>query len=480
MARQLNSLKWRLGLWVFLPTLLVSGIDLLITYRSTEHIATLVQQQLLKGSARIIAEQLIAVDGGYEISIPPAALELFASKYRDMVYFAVRSKDGKLIAGEADLPRYRAPLQLDQEAYFMATMRGEPVRTIAYASAMPTQDAGDFTVTEVAQTLRSHTAFQHDLFVLTMREHLILLGIVMLGLVVALRWTLSPLARFGRKLSQRQPGSLDTLDAHEEPVELQPLIQAINDYALRLDQVLSSYEQFVANTAHQLRTAFAIMSSQLNFAQRSADSPATQQEVLRALQKSVAHGTRVINQLLLLAAVERNKQQLAVTTQLRLADALMEVINALAPLAQQRQIDLGIDTIDDSLMAAAPGHLLNELFSNLIDNAIQHAGPGAMVTVGLRRANADAIFTVVDNGPGIAPTQRERVFERFYRLDSSKPNSSGLGLAIVKEISLVLQATITLSTAPGERGLQVDVTLPLALQQGLPPLNATIKNPQAQ
>lgn len=462
MARPLNSLKWRLGVWVFLPTMLVSGIDLLITYRSTDHIATLVQQQLLKGSARIIAEQLVSIDGGYEISIPPAALELFASGHRDLVYYAVRSKDGKLIAGDADLPRYAGPLQLEQEQYFMASMRGEAVRTIAYASGLPTQSGGDFAVTEVAQTLRSHTAFRHDLFVLTIREHLILLAFVMLGLVVAWRWMLSPLARFSRKLMRRHPGSLETLDEHDEPVELQPLAQAINDYAQRLDQALSSYERFVANTAHQLRTSFAIMSSQLNFAQRSGDSPEIQKEVLQAMQKSVAHGTRVINQLLVLAAVERNKQQAPAAEVVSVAGTLMDTIDTLAPLAQQRHIDLGVDEIDDTLFVAGPVHLLGELAANLLDNAIKHSGRDAVVTVSVRRHGAAAILSVVDNGPGIPPSQRNRVFERFYRIDNSKPNSSGLGLAIVQEISLAMQATVTLSTAPGGRGLQVEVAMPLS------------------
>lgn len=462
MARPLNSLKWRLGVWVILPAMLVSGIDLLITYRSTDHIATLVQQQLLKGSARIIAEQLVPIDGGYEISIPPAALELFATRHRDLVYYAVRGKDGKLIAGDADLPRYAGPLQIEQEQYFMATMRGEPVRTIAYASALPTESAGDFAVTEVAQTLRSHSAFRRDLFVLTIREHLILLAIVMVGLVVALRWTLSPLARFSRKLSLRQPGSLETLDGQDEPVELRPLVVSINDYAQRLDQALSSYERFVANTAHQLRTSFAIMSSQLNFAQRSEDSPEAQQEVLRAMQKSVAHGTRVINQLLVLAAVERNKQHAAPTGPVSIATTLLDTINALAPLAQQRRIDLGVDEIDDTLFVAAPSHLLGELASNLLDNAIKHSGLDAVVTVSLRRDGAQAILGVTDNGPGIPAAEHSRVFERFYRLDSSKPDSSGLGLAIVQEISLALHAAITLSTSPGGRGLRIEVAMPLA------------------
>src|SRR5450830_629859 len=116
--RNLRSLKSRLALWVFLPTVLISAIDLVFTYRSNDQIATLMQEQLLKGSAKIISEQLATIDGGYEISVPPAAFELFANEYHDRVFYSVRSKSGLLIAGDEELQVYETPLQIEQEKYF--------------------------------------------------------------------------------------------------------------------------------------------------------------------------------------------------------------------------------------------------------------------------------------------------------------------------------------------------------------------------
>jgi len=261
----LKSLKSRLTLWVFLPTILISAVDLIVTYSSTDNIATLVQQQLLKGSAKIISEQLSKVDGGYEISIPPSAFELFANEYKDRVYYSVRSKEGRLIAGDEELAVHQPDVRIEQEKYYITQIRGEPVRVITYAHTLPSTKSNDYAVTQVAQTLTSHDAFKKDLFLLTIREHLILLSIVLIGLIIAFRWTLSPLIRFGEKLLERQPGSLEKLDENEAPAELKPVIFAMNDYVTRLDKTLSSYEQFVANTAHQLRTSFAIVTSQINF-----------------------------------------------------------------------------------------------------------------------------------------------------------------------------------------------------------------------
>lgn len=458
----LNSLKSRLTLWVLLPTIIISTIDLIVTFSSTESIATLVQQQLLKGSARMISEQLSKVDGGYEISIPPAAFELLANEYKDRVYYSVRSKTGLLIAGDEELAVHEPALQVEQEKYFLTVVRGELVRVIAYAHTLPTTKSNDYAITQVAQTLHSHDIFKKDLFWLTMREHVILLSIIIIGLIIAFRWTLRPLIQFGEKLLQRQPGSLEKLDERSAPIELQPVIFALNDYVARLDKTLSSYEQFVANTAHQLRTSFAIVTSQINFGNRNRGLDQTQREVLNAIQKTILQGTKVINQLLVLAAVEQNRHTPEKDTAARLAEIVTSVIEELAPLAQQKNIELGIDELDEDAVVTAPQYLLRELISNLVDNSIQHMNKEGMVTISVTSEQDAILLSIVDNGPGIPLSERQKVFGRFYRLNESKPNSSGLGLSIVKEICDSLGARISLNTPGNGIGLRVDISFPIA------------------
>src|SRR5450759_1485956 len=114
---RLRSLKSRLALWVLLPTVLLMLIDLAVTYHNSSLIATLVQQQLLHGSAKIISEQLVFADGSYEISVPPAAFELFDSRHKDRIFYAVHIKEGKLVAGDDELVPYDAALQVDEAHY---------------------------------------------------------------------------------------------------------------------------------------------------------------------------------------------------------------------------------------------------------------------------------------------------------------------------------------------------------------------------
>ena len=115
----LGSLKSRLALWILLPTILLASIDLSIIYRDSENVATSVQQRILYGSAKIIAEQLSFNNGSYDISIPPAAFELFKSKHADHVYYSVITKEGRLIAGGDELSAYEKPIEIEEEKYYL-------------------------------------------------------------------------------------------------------------------------------------------------------------------------------------------------------------------------------------------------------------------------------------------------------------------------------------------------------------------------
>lgn len=458
----MHSLKSRLAAWVFVPILVCSAIDLVVTYRSTDRVAAEVQHQLLKGSARIIAEQLAADGGAGPAAVPPAAFELFADENQDRVFYAVRDADGRLIDGDAGLA---APVQVgrgEQEIYFKSRVRGQAVRVVAYVQEL--RDGGRITV-EVAQTMRGHAALRKRLFLITAREHLILLAMVLAALVVAFRSTLRPLMRFSERVAQRQPGSLEQLDADAVPRELLPVIGALNGYVVRLDQTLSAYERFVASTAHHLRTSFAILTSQLNYGMRDERVTPEQKALLAAMQNTTLQGAKVINQLLILASIEQGRQHAGrapASPAITLGEIVTSVIEELAPLAQRHDVELGLDASDASLALPTPSHLLREIAFNLIDNAIKHMdGPG-MVSVQVRRAGEFALLRIVDTGPGIAPAHLDRVFERFYRADPGKPNSFGLGLAIVKEICDSLQGEIRLGTPAQGSGLQVDVRLPLA------------------
>lgn len=459
--RRLRSLKSRLAVWVILPSILIIAIDLAVSYRGSEQIATLVQQQLLHGAAAMISEQLTVNEDEYEVSVPPAAFDLLRNRFKDRVSYSIHGPDKQLIAGDDQLPPYTGEIGQEGEEFFLTTLRGETVRVIAYSYVIPSSPKNDSVITQVAQTLRNHTEFRDDLLYSTIRRHLQLMAVILFFLAIAFRWMLKPLVEFSDSLAARQPGSLERFDENDAPTELNPVIHAMNDYVQRLDVTLTSYEKFVANTAHHLRNAFAIIATQVNFAKRSASADPVQQEVLGAVQRTLGKCTRVINQLLMLASLDQPKKATTPIEKVPLVSIVMSVIEELAPLAQQKGIELGVDSLDEKAVVEAPARLLQELLTNLVGNAIQHMKKTGLVTVSVVSVEQQATLSVIDNGVGIPEPLRERVFERFFRVDESNPEGSGLGMAIVKEICDSLGATVSLSTPAGGEGLQVDVRFPV-------------------
>lgn len=457
----MRSLKSRLAVWVILPSILIIAIDLVVAYRGSEQVATLVQQQLLHGAAAMISEQLTVNEDEYEVSVPPAAFDLLRNRFKDRVSYAIHGPDKQLIAGDDQLPPYAGEIGQEGEEFFLTSLRGETVRVIAYSYVIPSSPQNDSVVTQVAQTLRNHTEFRDDLLHSTIRRHLLLMAVIVFFLAIAFRWMLKPLVEFSDSLAARQPGSLERFDENDAPTELKPVIHAMNDYVQRLDHTLTSYEKFVANTAHHLRNAFAIIATQVNFAKRSASADPVQQEVLGAVQRTLGKCTRVINQLLMLASLDQPKKASAPVENVPLVPVVMTVIEELAPLAQQKGIELGVDSLDEKAVVEAPARLLQELLTNLVGNAIQHMKKTGLVTVSVVSLEQEASLSVIDNGVGIPEALRERVFERFFRVDESNPDGSGLGMAIVKEICDSLGATVSLSTPAGGEGLQVDVRFPV-------------------
>lgn len=116
-------------------------------------------------------------------------------------------------------------------------------------------------------------------------------------------------------------------------------------------------------------------------------------------------------------------------------------------MAIDNGIDLGFEGSDEPIMIRGQQLLLGEALNNLIDNAIRYTPAPGRITVSLSKHQRQVVLAVEDSGPGIAPDERERVFDRFYRVLGSRAEGSGLGLAIVKEIAVRHHAKIQITDA---------------------------------
>ena len=454
MARSLRS---RLLGWVMLPLLGAVAVDGWISHRDASATATVVQDRLLLGSARIVAEQLHLEDGAFQDHVPPAALELFESAEIDRVYYRVTTGGGQIVTGYAELALPGVALQPEMPVFFDTVVRGAPVRAVAYLQPVLADPGVQPVLVQIGQTMNGHAALARKLWLHTMGQQLLLLALVAALVLFGLRQGLLPLLRLRDVVAEREPGSLEPLSFHAMPAELSPLVEAINEYARRLDQYAGAQRVFIQNAAHQLRTPLTLLTTQVSYALRSGDSPG-REESLAAIRNTVQQSGRLVNQLLTLSAVEAQDRAEPVEAEVALDAVIRKVLEDLAGQAQAKDIDLGFEQAGTGPTVVAAQRLaVREIAMNLVDNAIRYTQPGGMVTTRIEASSDGVTLVVEDNGPGIAPSERERVFERFYRIHDGDSAGSGLGLPIVREFASRIGASVELRTSASGQGLTVAV-----------------------
>ncbi len=242
--------------------------------------------------------------------------------------------------------------------------------------------------------------------------------------------------------------------------EIRRLAVTLNDMLTRLESASARQRVFVADAAHELRSPLAAMRTQLEVAIHhpgAAEWPETAADVL----EDTTRLSRLVDDLLLLARLDEGVR-LPRSSRAGPTD-LVPVVDAVLARAHPTEQTL-VRTGDPAALVDADGDALTRIAGNLVDNATRHGRTRVVVDV---RGDGDmAVLTVSDDGPGIPRGDRERVFERFTRLDGARSRDdggSGLGLAIVRALAEAHGGYVRLADAHlGERGLRVIVRLPAA------------------
>ena len=313
-------------------------------------------------------------------------------------------------------------------------------------------------VIQVAQPMRVRKDQAARLALRTLLPFALLLPVLAAIIALVVRRSLDPLEKLAHTMRSRAPTMLDPLPVAGLPSDVRPLVDALNDLLQRLTQVLERNRAFVADAAHELRTPLTALNLQLG-ALDTARGEDERSEARARLAGGLSRAARLVEQLLTLASVEPDEA--APVVELSLDEIVREVVVEALTLADARHIDLGVGRLDSTSVRGNRAALAT-LIRNLIDNAIRHTPEGGVVDVTLDRDEARARLRITDSGPGIALAERERVFDRFYRVPGTQAVGSGLGLAIVRTIAARHGAHVTLDSGPQGRGLLVSVEFPLA------------------
>ncbi len=387
-------------------------------------------------------------------------------------WFQVLGRRGELLAGEAALlvpteSTTAQPVQAGEVRFRDDLLRDEPVRVATLWLAGANGDRDNDALVQVAETLGRRERLATEIIKGVLLPQFLILPLAVILIWLALSRGIRPLEVLQQRIRRRESTDLSPISERDVPDEVAPLVGAINDLLQRLDKSLAIQRQFLADAAHQLKTPLAGLRMQAELAAREIDSgrgdPASMKHSLRQIAVSSQRAARMVNQLLAMARADADRTALRQQS-VDLGAIVRGVVRDFVPRAFERHIDLGYEGPEEADGTAAPARLvgepvlLGELARNLVDNALQYTPAGGAVTVRVRpdSASEGLVLEVEDTGPGIAPAERELVFQPFYRALGTQVDGSGLGLAIVQEVAKRHGATVTVEDAHPRTGATAD------------------------
>ena len=310
----------------------------------------------------------------------------------------------------------------------------------------------------VAQESSFRNEIARDSALRTLMPFLILMPVLLVIVAALVRAIFRPIAALSTDIDARAEQVLHPIEASPLPVEVRPFALAINRLLGRVAQSVDSERRFIADAAHELRSPMTALSLQ---AERLADAEmgSTARERLHALRQGIARGRSLLDQLLTLARAQSTAD--LPTSQVSVQHIYRRVLEDVMPLAEARQIDIGVESADDAGVWVSEFDMV-AVVRNLVDNAIRYTPEHGRVDLSVHRLNADVVLRIRDTGPGIASTERARICDPFYRTLGSEQMGAGLGLSIVKAIVDRIGATIDFdfSDASSRTGLCVTVRIP--------------------
>ncbi|MDE5456972.1 sensor histidine kinase [Bradyrhizobium sp. CSA112] len=431
-----SRLSWRLislqaALLVTLVIILIGALwasGFLLVERDEDHVIDIVQRSLARDA-----------DGSLMLR-PTTELKQLRDGTPDL-WFLVRDKEGRSLSeGKVPVEFSRIGDALDHIGqarlgwrFLEDDARKPPARLKRVNSA-----AGDVQILTATQGKMSSGKT-------VLATSLAFLGIALPGLLLMATATFiaTPLvvlrAFAGLDMAAAQARQIDThqrgarLSAHDIPLEVVPLVTAINDALARLDEGYQRHQRFVADAAHELRTPIAILNTRLESLPAGPDKT--------RLLEDTARLSTLAEQLL---DIQRLDQCRHPFSRVDIAAIAQGVVADLAPLAIAGGYELALDTAAECVEVIGDRSALERALTNLVQNAIQHGGRRGTISI---HVGLPATIDVSDEGDGIPPEQRTLIFEPFYRL-TPLDRGAGLGLNMVREIARVHGGHVSVFDGP--------------------------------
>ena len=240
------------------------------------------------------------------------------------------------------------------------------------------------------------------------------------------------------------------------------LASTFNEMQQRLARLDSARKEFIANASHELRTPIFSSGGFVELLDEDEPDPAVRAEFVRTMREQIARLTKLTADLLDLSKLDADAMEIS-ADQVDLSALSRRVAEEFAPAAEHHgsSVEVGVP---DGATAMADADRVAQIIRILLDNALTHTPKGTAISITAQWRDGAAILAVADNGPGIGPHDRNRIFDRFYTGD--RVSGSGLGLAIARELALRMSGELGVESRRGRT--RFELRLPRTMAGGVP------------
>jgi len=446
-----RSLRRRMDLALLFPLCAILALAAIIAYYLAAHFSRVVHDRWLSDSVNSLAQVVSRGPQGVRLDLSGSARALFAWDAEDRTWLRLLSLSRGTLAGAPNVPvKGSAYAAIGDTRLFDARIDGEPVRVARLE--LPAARYGEPLVLEVAETVRKRTRTAREIATAVLIPQSLLSALAVLMLLRAVRRTMHPLEKLAGALNAQTHLSLDPLALDDAPLEVHPLILALNDLLARLKTVVESQQEFLATSAHDLRTPLAAALLHLEQVQASDTHSAAALATARA---ALARVTRAAQQLLSLAEAEAAAARPAQFAAVDLCALAQQIGAEFAPAALAKRQSLSLEVPRTGVLARGDHDLLAAAIANLIDNAVKYTPAAAEIAVTVLDGERVGI-RIADTGPGLPQEAQdcglEKRFVRGGRAVRAGIEGAGLGLAIAREVAARHGGALQLCTGAQGKG----------------------------
>jgi two-component system OmpR family sensor kinase len=299
------------------------------------------------------------------------------------------------------------------------------------------------------------------------KRQILIAGAIALAAALAAGWFVARahakrLRRLEAAAQKVAEGDFKSPIPNEGTDEVGQLASTLNEMQERLARLDNARKEFIANASHELRTPIFSLGGFVELLDEDEPDPASRAEFVRTMREQVARLTKLTADLLDLSKLDAGAMEIS-PEQVDLRELARRIAEEFGPAAERHgsPIDVGGD---EAMRATADADRVVQIMRILIDNALTHTPEGTSISMSAQRQDGAASLIVRDDGPGIDPQARTRVFERFYTGD--RVSGSGLGLAIARELALRMDGELELASRRGST--EFTLRLPMTAVEGIP------------